>query len=83
MSYSCAEAGAVRGHILRGGHHDLRVVAKVPDTHVAQLAEQPADLACHVVVVDVPAFTSATRLGGLAHGAPVALECDEAVPLFL
>lgn len=49
-----------------GRHHDLRVVVKVPDAHVAQLAEQPADLARHVVVVDVPAFTAATRQGGFA-----------------
>jgi hypothetical protein len=73
----------VRGHIPRGSHHDLRIVAKVPDAHVAQVAEQPADLARHVVVVDVPAFTAAARLGGSADGAPVALERDEAVPLFL
>jgi hypothetical protein len=80
---TCRNIAAVRGHVLRGCHHDLRVVAKVPDAHVAQLAEQAADLACHMVVVDVPAFTAAAGLGGFADRTPVALECDEAVPLFL
>jgi hypothetical protein len=73
----------VRSHIPRRSHHDLRVVAKIPDAHVALMAQQPADLAGHVVVVDVPAFTSAAGLGGSANGAGVALERDEAVPLFL
>jgi hypothetical protein len=48
-----------------------------------QLAEQAADLACHMVVVDVPAFTAAAGLGGFADRAPVALERDKPVPLFL
>jgi hypothetical protein len=73
----------VRGHIPGGGHYDLRVVPQVPDAHVARLAEQAADLASHVIVVDMPAFTTAAGLGGFADGAPVALERDEAVPFFL
>jgi len=80
---TCGNIAAVRGHVLRGCHHDLRVVAQIPDAHIALVAEQPADLACHVVVVDVPAFASAAGLGGFADGAGVALECNEAVPLFL
>jgi len=73
----------VRGDVSRCGHHDLRVVAKVPDTHIAQLAEQPAELARHVVVVDVPAFTSAAGLGGLADAALVALAAEKVVPIGL
>ena len=73
---------AVRGHIPRGCHHDLRIVAKVPDAHIAA-GRADRGLGPSRVVVDVPPFTAAARLGGLADRAPAALERDKAVPLFL
>jgi hypothetical protein len=75
--------GAVRGHIPRGSHQDLWIVVKVPDAHIALVAEQAADHARRWIVVYVPAFTATARRGSFADGAPVALDRYEVVPLLL
>jgi hypothetical protein len=57
-------------------------VTKIPDAHIAVVAEQATDHPRRGIVVDVPAFTATTRRCSNADGAPVALVRDEAVPLF-
>src|SRR5260221_4154793 len=70
-------------HVPGRGLDDLRVIQEKPDAHIAAMAQQPADLAGHMIVVNMPAFTLAARGGRLAHRAAVPLALDEAVPASL
>jgi hypothetical protein len=68
----------MRGNIPSRRHHDLWVVPKLADPCVAGIAEQPAHLAGHPVVVNAPVATAA-RLLGPADGAPATLLREHAV----